>query len=192
MSKVKIEKVLPPLTLPVCLAGAMTNGKPNFNTIAWFTMLNDTPPLIGLSMARGRYTAKGIRESGLFSVNVPSSDTVAAVDYCGLHSGKTVDKSALFEVFYGDLKTAPMVQACPLTMECRLVRTVDFGGSDFFVGEIVSIYVEESALKNGKPDVEKLDPILFFMPEGPYRKVGRTLAGAWEIGQDYRPAPSRV
>ena len=68
---------------------------------------------------------------------------VKETDYCGLVSGKNVDKGEFFEVFYGELKTAPMIAECPINMECRLIQTVDFPRHDIFVGEIVAAGIND-------------------------------------------------
>ena len=99
--KVKTGWKLPLLPLPVCILGAHVNGKPNFNTIIWFNMLHDNPPLIGVAMSKKHYTNSGVKENRSFSINIPTSDMVVVTDYCGLHSGSKVDKSKEFELFYG-------------------------------------------------------------------------------------------
>ena len=108
MGKLKLGKTLPQLPLPVCLLGANVNNKPNFNTIAWFNMLHGTPPLFGITMSKQHYTNAGIKENKSFSINIPSNNMVGVTDYCGLKSGSEVDKSKEFNLFYGELKTAPM------------------------------------------------------------------------------------
>lgn len=62
-----------------------------------------------------RHTLKGVRENNNFSVNVPSTKQAAETDYCGVISGRYADKvlDCKFEVFYGELKTAPMISRCP-------------------------------------------------------------------------------
>ena len=120
MEKIRTGWKLPPLLLPVALFGANVSGKRNFFTIVWFTMLQDDPPLVGAGMSKSHFTRRGIDENRTFSINIPSSSMTDVVDYCGLHSGSSVDKSNLFEVFYGKLETAPLVAECPLNMECRL------------------------------------------------------------------------
>ncbi len=77
-------------------------------------------------MNKRHYTNTGIRKNGTFSVNIPSAEMVKETDYCGLLSGKDVDKAELFENFYGKLWTAPMIEECPLNIECRLIKTVTF------------------------------------------------------------------
>ena len=74
-----------------------------------------------MSLHEDHYTTKGIVENGTYSVNVPSTRLLSLADYCGLVSGHRVDKSRLFETFYGELGTAPMAAECPVNLECRVV-----------------------------------------------------------------------
>ena len=186
MKKIKTGWKLPPLTLPVALMGATISGKPNFFTIVWFNMLQDNPPLIVAGMSKTHYTRRGIIDNKTFSFNIPSSHMAEIVDYCGLYSGSKVDKSCLFDVFYGVLATAPMVKECALNIECRLVDSKEFNTMELIIGEIVEVYCEEKYLTEDKPDYKKIDPMLFFMPEGPYIRVGDVIAKAFDVGKDFR------
>lgn len=183
MKKIGTGWKLPPLCLPVALLGANVRGKPNFFTIAWFNMLQEDPPLIAASMGKTYYTRRGIKENKTFSLNIPPARMAKIVDYCGLHSGSKVDKSRLFEVFYGKLKTAPLINECPLNIECKFVDSVELGTMDLIIGKIVAVYCEEECLTENKPDYKKIDPLLFFMPEGPYLKTGRVVAKAFDVGK---------
>jgi flavin reductase (DIM6/NTAB) family NADH-FMN oxidoreductase RutF len=87
------------------------NGKPNYITIAHVGIMD--PGTVSLSMSKAHYTNAGIKENGTFSVNIPSAKIVKETDYCGLMSGKNIDKASLFKTFYGKLKTAPMIEECP-------------------------------------------------------------------------------
>lgn len=186
MEKIKTDWKLPPIPLPVALLGATVNDKPNFFTVAWFNMLDDEPPLIGAAMSKTRYTKEGIKEHKTFSLNIPSSSMTEVVDYCGLYSGSKVDKSDLFDIFYGDLETAPMIKKCPLNIECRFVGSKEFNSTELVIGEIVEMYCESKYLTDNEPDYIKMDPILFFMPGGPYFKAGDYLAKAYDVGKDYK------
>lgn len=185
MGKIKTGWKLPPLSLPVALLGATVSEKPNFFTIVWFNMLQDNPPLICAGMSKKHHTRKGIKEKKTFSVNIPSSHMAEIVDYCGLYSGSKVDKSCLFDVFYGELRTAPMVKECAINIECKLVDSKELKTTELIIGEIVDIYCEEKYLTGNKPDYKKIDPMMFFMPDGPYFRVGDFLARAWDAGKNY-------
>ncbi|MBN1561118.1 flavin reductase family protein [candidate division KSB1 bacterium] len=186
MQKTKTRWKLPPLVTPIALLGANVAGKPNFFTIAWFNMLQDDPPLLGAGMSKTHYTRRGIEDNQTFSINIPSAQMAEIVDYCGLYSGSRVDKSSLFEVFYGELATAPMVKECPCNIECKLLECKELNSTVLVIGEIVQIYCEKRYLSGDNPDYQKMDPLLFFMPEGPYIKAGDVIAKAFEVGKDYK------
>jgi flavin reductase (DIM6/NTAB) family NADH-FMN oxidoreductase RutF len=135
-------------------------------------------------MGKTYYTRKGIKENKTFSLNIPSTQMAKIVDYCGLHSGANVDKSRLFNVFYGRLKTAPMVNECGLNIECQLVDSKELDTMDLIIGRIVQVYCEEKCFSDNKPDFKKIDPLLFFMPEGPYLKIGKVIAQAFDVGKE--------
>lgn len=167
--------------MPTVLVGAMVNGKPNYITIAHVGIV--TINLISISSHRDHFTNAGIKESHTFSVNVAPEGLVKETDYCGIVSGREVNKAALFANFYGLLKTAPMIAACPVCMECKLVQTLDFRTHELFVGEIVATYAEESVLTDGVVDFAKVKPMLFDMPQKKYWKLGEVLAGCWDVGK---------
>jgi flavin reductase (DIM6/NTAB) family NADH-FMN oxidoreductase RutF len=167
--------------MPTTLVGATVEGKPNFITIAHVGIMDLGS--VSLGMAKAHYTNAGIKENGTFSVNLPSADMVKETDYCGLASGKRVDKAQLFHIFYGNLKTAPMV-AGPINMECKLIKVVDFPKHDVFIGEIVTTYAEDAVLTDGAVDYGKVRPLLFTMVDQSYWMLGKRFAKAWSIGKD--------
>jgi flavin reductase (DIM6/NTAB) family NADH-FMN oxidoreductase RutF len=167
--------------LPTVLVGTIVNGTVNFTTIAHVGIV--AMKTISVSMNKTHFSNTGIRENGTFSVNLPSVEQVKETDYCGIVTGKDTDKSHVFSVFYGRLKTAPMIQECPLTMECRLVKTLDLSGYDVFIGEIEGTYCDDSILTQGKIDIGKLRPLLFEMHGKHYWTIGQPTAKAWSIGK---------
>jgi flavin reductase (DIM6/NTAB) family NADH-FMN oxidoreductase RutF len=181
--KLGIKNCLYPM--PTTLVGALVNGKPNYVTIAHVGIMDMTS--VSLGMNKGHYTNQGIRENKTFSVNIPSTKMVKETDYCGLVSGKNDGKAHLFKTFYGTLETAPMIEECAINMECELVKTVDFPNHDIFIGQIIETYCDESVLTNGNVDFDKLQPILFVMNEGSYRKIGGKIGKAWNIGKRIIP-----
>jgi len=116
-------------------------------------------------------------------VNIPSIEMVEKTDYCGLVSGKDVNKASLFKTFYGKLKTAPMIEECPINMECELIKTIDFPNHDIFIGKIIKTYCDNQILKEGVVDFGKVQPILFVMNDRSYWKLGEKLAKAWDVGR---------
>ena len=173
--------------MPTTLVGANVRGKPNFLTVAYCGIVQHSPAMIAVESSKTHYTNAGIKENGTFSVNIPSEEMVTITDYCGIVSGKTVDKSSLFETFYGKLGTAPMIKECPINLECKLVQTLDYGDpGEIFIGEIVEAYSEERYLTKGLPDIKKIKPIVFSMHDNNYWKIGEHLGRAWDIGKKFK------
>ena len=183
MAKRKMGALNAMYPMPTTLVGAMVNGKPNFLAIAHVGICTKgQPECVSFGINKSHYTNRGIHEHREFSVNLPGEDMVLETDYCGLVSGKNSDKSGLFELFYGDLKHAPLIAACPVVMECRLYQVVDFPNHELFIGEIVETHVEESVLTQGGVDISKVRPLLFDMASKRYWSLGRDIAGCWNEG----------
>ncbi len=166
---------------PTTLVGAVVNGKPNFITIAHIGIM--TLNHISLGIHKSHYTNAGIKENEAFSVCLPSEALMVQTDYCGIMTGKKTDKAAIFDVFYGELETAPMIRECPVCMECRLERIVDFAEHDVFVGEVVQTHVHPDVLKEGKIDIARVNPLLFDMASKHYWALGERLGQCWGEGK---------
>jgi flavin reductase (DIM6/NTAB) family NADH-FMN oxidoreductase RutF len=170
--------------LPTTLVGAVVTGKPNFITIAHVGIA--TPGAVTLGMGKTHYTNAGIREHAAFSVNIPSEDLLEKTDCCGLVSGRDTDKAQLFTLFYGELEHAPMIEECPINMECRLVQTVELGTHDLFIGEVVATHASEEVLTDGVVDFAKVKPLLFVMNDRGFWHMGEKMAQAWSAGMELR------
>jgi flavin reductase (DIM6/NTAB) family NADH-FMN oxidoreductase RutF len=184
MEKIKIDSNAFVYPMPMVIVGVTVGGKPNFMAVGWVSRVNYKPPLIAIALGKAHHTTIGIQENKTFSVNVPGVDLIKETDHCGLVSGKKVDKSKLFEVFYGQLKTAPMVKRCPVCMECRVINTLDMEADTLFIAEIAGAYSEEKFMTGGKPDIRKMKPFTLTMPDCKYWAVGEELGKAWDIGRE--------
>ncbi len=186
MAKVKLAAGTFTYPKPVTLVGATVGGKPNFLAVAWMTRVNYSPPYLAVAVGKKHHTTRGVDEHGTFSVNLPGRDLVIPTDYVGIYSGAEVDKAGVFDVFYGELETAPMVEGCPLCAEYRVVQKVELPGSNLYVGEEVAAYADEAFLAEGKPDMTAMDPFLLAIPAKEYVALGEAFAGAWAAGEEYR------
>lgn len=167
--------------MPTVLVGANVNGKPNYLTVAWCGIMQGSPPIIYAALNKIRYTLKGIIENETFSVNIPSTKLVNETDYCGTTSGHKSDKSQVFTSFYGILKTAPMIEECAVTLECRLLQRLDFGGThEICIGLIVETYANEDVLITGVPDITAVDPIIYSTGNQHYYKIGEKISRAFK------------
>jgi len=175
--------------MPVFLVGAEVNGRPNFMAVAWGGIANGVPPMVSLAIRPQRYTFKGIRENMTFSVNIPSRDLVEEADYCGLVSGAEVNKAEVcrFRVFYGKVEKAPLIEQCPVNLECRVVHILDLGSNSLVIGRIEETHVSESCLANGNPDVTKIRPLAYVTsPARQYQVLGEIIAQAFQAGAELR------
>ncbi len=172
--------------LPVVVVGAIVEEKPNFMTIAWCSVVERQPPMISISCADTHYTNIGIIKHGVFSLNIPSEDMVERVDHVGMNSGKNIDKSNVFEVFYGELKNAPMIMEAPVNMECKVINTIKTGkGHEVFIGEVVAAYADERFFTDETLDISKIKPLAYSTGQQKYLAIGETIASAWNIGKNY-------
>ncbi len=150
--------LLGPLT--VVLVGALVRGRPNYLTIGYICPF-DFGTRIFFSIYKGRYTCQGIQEHRTFSVNVPSSDMLGRVSIAGSKSGWDYDKSELFRSFYGTLKTAPMIEECPVTIECEVDRLLDSDRNHGVIGSVVSSHIDPALMVDGRPDFRRIDPVVW-------------------------------
>ena len=189
MAKVTIANKTSVYPMPAFLIGANVDGKPNFMAAAWSGIGGGTPPIITVGIRPIRYTLKGIRQNLTFSVNVPSVDLVKETDYCGIESGAKVDKVKVckFKVFYGKLETAPLIEQCPVNLECQTLHMLDVGSHILVVGRIEEAYISDECLTDGQPDIDKIKPFIFVPhPGGKYVAHGEFVARAFSIGRELR------
>lgn len=185
MNKVTLgpQTILYPM--PALLIGANVDGKPNFMTAAWSGIANSNPPMATVALQHHRLTYKGIKENGTFSINVPNVDLVTETDYCGIVSGTKENKveACNFTVFYGKLKTAPMIEQCPVSLECKVQHVLNLGSHALVVGLIEETHASADCLTDGMPDIHKVKPFIFgFGATKEYLAIGKKLANAFSVG----------
>lgn len=177
------ETLLYPMTMTII--GSNVNNTPNYMAVGWCTIIDQSPAMFLFSTQRTRHTVEGILENGTFSVNIPNSKLAKLTDYVGIYSGKKVNKASLFTNFYGKLKTTPMIEECPINMECKLVKTVKFETDhELFIGKIVETYVNEDCITNNFPDAKKIDPLLITPKDNHYWTINDIIGKAWNIGKN--------
>ena len=174
---------------PAVLVGADVDGRPNFSTYAWCGIVNSKPPMLSVAFQHHRHTLKGVKQNGTFSVNIPSVELVKETDYCGLISGRETDKVAdcKFNIFYGNLPSAPLISECPVNLECRALHILNLGSHEMVVGQIEEVYVTDSCLTDGEPDVNKIRPFLWvFYPTSHYREFGKPIGEGFSVGRQLK------
>lgn len=180
---------MPVYPAPVLIIGNYDeNGKSNIMTAAWGGICCSIPPCINVSLQKSRYSYKNILERKAFTVNIPSEEYVSESDYFGMVSGREQDK---FEVtnltpIHGEKVNAPYVEEFPISMECRLVQTIELGSHVMLIGEIVNTLVSEGCLTDDDyPDPIKVKPIIFTPKFRHYYSLGKDLGEAYVLGKKF-------
>ena len=186
---------LPPKTLllpsPVLIIGTYgSNGKPNMMNAAWGGIVSSKPPCISVSLREATLSFHNIKQTGAFTVNIPSEKYLKEADFVGMVSGKECDKFKVTGLTpeKSKLVNAPIVQEFPYTLECKLVRQVDLGSHTMFIGEIVGM-VADSEVLNPKqlPDIKKVRPMLWgSFGSMAYYNIGNKLGDSFSVGNELK------
>jgi flavin reductase (DIM6/NTAB) family NADH-FMN oxidoreductase RutF len=110
-------------------------------------------------------------------------------DYCGVTSGAKVDKVKVcqFTVFYGKLSTAPLIEQCPINIECRVLHSLELGSHTLYVGQIEEVYVSSDCLTDDRIDMNKVNPLAFLGdPLRRYHTVGAFQGKSHSIGLELK------
>ena len=158
---------------PACVVGTMVDGKPNWLQVAHIGIIGHDRILI--SSAKGHYTNKGIRATGALTVSLADEAMIPALDVIGSRSGAKDDKSTVFSWEAAE-NGAPIPQEAPLTLVCTVQDDYETETFDNFICSIDATLVEEGKLDDaGKPDYEKIAPVLFEFPTYSYLATGKKL-----------------
>jgi flavin reductase (DIM6/NTAB) family NADH-FMN oxidoreductase RutF len=191
MAKVIMEAGKGPLPIlsacPTVIVGALTDGQPDFATVAWTGVACSNPPHISIALQHHRYSLKGIRQNMVFSVNIPSEDLIKETDYCGLVTGAKVDKArdCHFKVFSGKLEKAPFIEQCPINHACEVVQILNLGSHELIIGKIVETFISEDCLTAGRPDAAKIKPVMYAGMH--YVATGKSLGQPFSVGKGINP-----
>ena len=148
----------------VLITSKNKEGKINVFTVAWIGTACTKPPMITVAIRPERLSYEYIKESGDFVVNLPNSKLVREVDYCGVRSGRQIDKIKDQNLKIENSKDviAPIISDCPISLECRVRSITPLGSHDLFLAEIINTHVDNSLIDdNGKIHFEKADLITY-------------------------------
>ena len=150
--------------------------KPNIITVAWAGTVCTNPPMLSISVRPERYSHGIIAETGEFVVNLVTKDLVCATDYCGVKSGRDVDKFDAMHLTPLNLPqvSAPGIAESPVNIACKVSQILHLGSHDMFIAEVVAVNVDESLLdKKGTLHLEKAELVSY--SHGQYYALGEHL-----------------
>ena len=128
--------------LPAALVSCGTNDNSNIITIAWTGIVNSKPPMTYISVRPERFSYDIIREKKEFVINLPSENLAKRADICGMKSGRKIDKfkhCGFTKSPAEKLVDCPIINECPINIECNVVQELELGSHTMFLAEIVAI-----------------------------------------------------
>lgn len=160
----------------VMVTCADSNGKPNIITLAWVGTINSDPPMVSISVRKERYSYNLIKEQGQFVINLTTRKLAKETDYCGVKSGRDVDKflETKLTAEKASKVNIPMIKECPINIECVVKDVLELGSHDMFIAKVLAANVDERLLnEKGKLCLEKADLICY--SHGEYWSLEKSL-----------------
>ena len=152
-------------------------GNTNIITIGWTSTICTNPAMLYISVRPERHSYNMIKESGEFVVNLTTEKLVKQTDYCGVKSGRDVDKFKETKLTRGkanELQYAPTIEESPVNIECKLERIEELGSHHMFIARVVSVQVDEAYMnETGKFCLNETGLIAY--SHGEYRTLGEPL-----------------
>ena len=178
MTKVNFKpgNMLYPLPAVLVSCGSMQDGKINLITVAWTGTVCTNPPKLYLSVRPERHSYDMIRNSGEFVVNLTTRSMTRATDYCGVKSGRDVDKwkECRLTPIAADTVSCPMVEQAPVNIECKVDQVLELGSHHMFIADVTAVHVDEDLLdEKGTFHLEKAG--LMAYSHGRYFDLGKEL-----------------
>lgn len=163
--------------LPVVMVSlADRDGHPNIITLAWVGTVCTNPPMVSISVRPERYSYQILKETGEFVINLTTKELAFATDYCGVKSGRDVDKFKEMGLTPIPAKevAAPMIQESPVNIECKVRQILPLGSHDMFLADVVAVHADEKYMDgNRKFHLEQAEPIIY--SHGSYFGCGELL-----------------
>ena len=160
----------------VMVSVADKEGNPNIITVAWAGTVCTNPPMVSISVRPERYSYHMIDETGEFVINLTTEKLAYATDYCGVRSGKDMDKFKELHLTpeKAEYVNAPLIAESPVNIECKVVKKETPGSHHIFLAEVKAVHVDDAYMdQKGRFALEKTDPIVYV--HGQYYSLGKLL-----------------
>lgn len=161
----------------VMVSCAGRDGKKNIVTIAWTGTVCSDPVMVSISVRPERYSYGLIRETGEFVINLTTKELAYATDWCGVKSGRDVDKFACMNLTAAPAKKleyAPVIAESPLSLECKVREVMELGSHHMFLAEVVAVQISEKYMDDsGKFELNGTGLVTY--SHGEYFELGRKI-----------------
>ena len=163
--------------LPVVMVSAADKeGRDDIITVAWAGTVCTNPPMVSISIRPERYSYHMIRETGEFVINLTTEELAFATDYCGVKSGRDVDKfkeTGLTREKAEKVK-APMIAEAPVSIECKVKEIRELGSHHMFIAQVAAVHADEKYMdEKNRFDLNRARPIVY--SHGEYLGTGKKL-----------------
>lgn len=162
--------------VPAVMVSCGTMEEKNIITVAWTGTINSDPAMTYVSIRPSRHSYEIIKERGEFVINLVTERLAYACDYCGVKSGRDIDKFAELKLTAkkGEKVDAPIIYESPVNIECKVKQILPLGTHDMFLAEVVSVQVSDQYLdETGKFHFDRAKPICY--SHGAYYALGKPL-----------------
>lgn len=165
-----------PVPIVMISCGKYTENEKNIITLAWTGIISSEPHMLYISIRKSRYSYDIIKKSGEFVVNIPNSKLLYETDYCGVNSGRDIDKFKELGLTAVKAKSinSYIIGECPINIECSVKNIVELGSHDMFISEILNTHIDKCYLdENDKFDPNKLKSMSYCNKK--YFEIGKIL-----------------
>lgn len=157
---------------------SVSDGKGNDNiiTVAWTGTVCTNPPMVSISVRPSRYSYQMIKDTGEFVINLTTEELAYATDYCGVRSGRDVDKFAEMNLTKekAEYVKVPLIKESPVSIECRVKEVKELGSHHMFLAEVLAVHADEEYMdEKEKFHLNKARPLVY--SHGEYLGTGKKL-----------------
>ncbi len=164
MRKVTLERAAFLVPAPVLLLSSMgEDGSMNIMTLSWAGVACQTPPMVSVAVRPERFSYDLVRGTGEFVLNIPPASLLRTVDFCGVTSGRDVIKfvEARLTPLPGLKVRAPLIQECPVNLECVVRTSLVLGSHVLFLAEVVALHADDEVVENGGVIMGRVAPLAY-------------------------------
>lgn len=178
--------------VPAVMVSCQRPGeKPNIITVAWAGTVCSSPAMVSISVRKERYSYGILNETKEFVMNLVTKDLTRAADYCGVRSGRDVDKykETGLTPLPSQKVEAPGIAESPVNIECRVTKVIPLGSHDLFLAEVAGVTVEDGYMDdNGRLDLNRAGLVAY--SHGEYFELGKKI-GSFGYSVRKRPAKKK-
>ncbi len=163
---------------PVVLLSVAGKERPNIITLSWVANVCSKPPTVAVGIRPQRHSYEMVKAAGDFVLNIPSVNEFEAADFAGTKSGRDHDKFSECNLTpRASTKIgSPMIEECPINLECRIKSVESIGAHDLFIAEVVAVHIDDSMLdERGRFDSSKMEMFSYVPLSGEYWSLGKKL-----------------